>query len=102
MEKHQLDRREKIATGIVLASVGAVALWAKKDGRIGVARSYPGGSFFIDVIKDAKNEVSVRMAFVLKSLQPLKIEFGDSEHSDYELDELEETFEESFTNSKTE
>ncbi len=92
MEKYQLERREKIAAGIVLASAGLVALWARKEDRIGVARRYPGGAFFIDIIKDARDEASVRIAFVLKRLNPPEIDFEGVENTDAELDVVEETF----------
>lgn len=91
MEKPQLERRDKIAAGIVLGALAGVAVYAKKEGRLGHARHYPGGSYIIDVIKSSK-EKSIRISGVITNLNPLKITVDKATHSDEELDEVEDVF----------
>lgn len=92
MEKPQLQRREKIAIALVAAAAGLVALQTKKEGKTGIARLYPGGHFFADIIKDAKDEASTRLAFLIKDPDRKVYDFGDAEHSDEDLDEVINTF----------
>ncbi len=91
MEILQLERREKIAAGLVLAALSGAILYARKDGRIAHARNYPGGSFIIDVLKETRQK-SIRISGALLSLNPLRLEVDDTEHSGAELDEFEEVF----------
>lgn len=92
MEKYQLERREKIAAGIVLAAIATkTAIWARKGNKLGHAREYPGKSFIIDVLEDGR-EQTIRIAGMIKSLNPLRIEIDDREHTDVELDTVEELF----------
>lgn len=93
MEKLQLERREKIAAGIVLAALGTgAALYARKGDRLGHARNYPAGSFIIDVLKGAK-ERSIRLSGEIFSLDPLRIEVDNVEHTEADLTEIEKVFE---------
>lgn len=91
MEAPRLERRDKIVAGIVLMALGGAIEYARRDGRYVHARNYPGGSFIIDVLKDTK-ERSIRISGALLSLNPLKLEVDDSEHSDADLDEVEAVF----------
>jgi hypothetical protein len=100
VEKYQLERREKIAETIVLAAMATgVGLQARKGDRVGLAQNYPSGSFYIDVYKDEVGvfenleEKYIRISGRIKSLTPLKLEIEPVEHSDSDLDVVQDVFE---------
>ena len=92
MEKLQFERREKIAAALFVAAAGVTAYTNRKEGKTGIARLYPGGTLFADIVRDVKEGALTRFAFLVKNNDPLEFDFDGVEHTKEELDEVSEAF----------
>jgi len=93
MEKEQQDRLKVIAKRAILAA-GALGLYTYRDEILGHARSYPAGSYIVEIVNDVR-EKSIRLTGRILSRDENNLELDvdkDSEISEKDESELDDQF----------